>query len=316
MCARRWAVALAGSLAAVVAVAVATPGRAAIPGRNGRLAYGVWGSPAEVQRQIYTVSRMGTGSVGLSPIPASWPVWSPDGRTIAYTDQTIWMMRADGGSAREAVHVPRDAEVLGPPAWSPDGRRLAYVEATYAPDPRDRENEIEFDTIRVTRLDGSQARRLRRGYMPTWSPDGRTIAYVPARSDAIALMRPDGGGQRVVARFRQEQPYIPGSMDISPDGRKLLFPTLRIHALRLNVLNLASGRVKRLPTVPGQPRAAVWAPDGTRVAYLIDPPRPGLGQTVPASEIWTMRPDGSGQRRLFQMPDHEWAESISWQPLR
>ena len=57
------------------------------------------------------------------------PVWSPDGKQIAFTSNRdgnyeIYAMNADGSNVRRITdHDERDDY----PAWHPDGKKLVYV---------------------------------------------------------------------------------------------------------------------------------------------------------------------------------------------
>jgi len=57
------------------------------------------------------------------------PVWSPDGRRLAYAhiesnDSQIYVINADGTGRRRLTRSPGMALL---PAWSPDGRKVAFV---------------------------------------------------------------------------------------------------------------------------------------------------------------------------------------------
>jgi len=59
------------------------------------------------------------------------PVWSPDGRKIAYTSSKsgnydVWVLSPDDGSE---IQLTRNASYDGEPAWSPDGNEIAFVSA-------------------------------------------------------------------------------------------------------------------------------------------------------------------------------------------
>jgi len=104
------------------------------------------------------------------------PAWSPDGRRIALVadyglvwydvehHKILWRLTVRGGVEN--------------PAWSPDGKRLAFD------DGRLRECDLVVTgryacSIWVGEADGSHAHRIaRNGFDPTWSPDGREIAFV------------------------------------------------------------------------------------------------------------------------------------------
>ena len=49
------------------------------------------------------------------------PAWSPDGSKLAYANNGIWTMSADGTNQRQLT-----TGGAGPPAWSDDGSKLAY----------------------------------------------------------------------------------------------------------------------------------------------------------------------------------------------
>ncbi len=100
------------------------------------------------------------------------PVWSPDGKRIAYlSDATgeyeIWVRNQDG--AGEPKRLTKDG---GPwkfaPAWSPDGKKLAYG------DREQRLRILDVESGAVTDVDKGT-----RGDLDTyvWSPDSMWLAY-------------------------------------------------------------------------------------------------------------------------------------------
>ena len=143
-------------------------------------------------------------------------------------------------------------------ALSPTGRRAA-VEAR---------GEIftipaeKGDVRNITNASGSAE------IWPTWSPDGRSIAYFSDRSGEYKLyIAPqDGlGATREIALPEPSRPYTPAW---SPDGRKLAFHDSHF---RLWLVDVASGRASVIDTDPhfkgGRSIVPVWSPDSRWIAY-------------------------------------------------
>jgi TolB protein len=77
---------------------------------------------------IWTVNVDGTDLTQL--VQGAYPVWSPDGATIAYSSDVsgnweIWTMSADGSSSTQLT-TTRGKNQLAP-SYSPDGKWIAYA---------------------------------------------------------------------------------------------------------------------------------------------------------------------------------------------
>jgi TolB protein len=133
------------------------------------------------------------------------PVWSPDGRRIAFVSNwQVHVMNADGSGKRR---LTRDGGQNVAPAWSPDGRKIAFERrlgrVKYGP-CNGCGRALSFE-VYVMNADGTMPRRLtRRGAQPLWSPNGRRIGFVSERDGnaEIYVMNADGSEQRNLTRTR------------------------------------------------------------------------------------------------------------------
>jgi Tol biopolymer transport system component len=187
---------------------------------------------------------------------------------------TVYVARTDGTGVRP---LTRGSAV----DWSPDGRRIVFARR---------------DVIYVSAADGTGERRLARGFGPRWSPDGRWIAFTAREGVffSVQLMRPDGSRRHRLIRG--------ASPAWSPNGRLIAFSSDRetpenpeIYVVRpdgsgLKRLTHTAGGVEVL----GDDGFPDWSPDGKRIVFTSN--RTGEG------DLWTMRADGSGERRLAGLP--------------
>ncbi|MEP7325131.1 MAG: PDZ domain-containing protein [Gemmatimonadota bacterium] len=132
----------------------------------------------EARGEIFTVPAEKGDVRNLTHSPGAAdraPVWSPDGRQVA------WFSDADGEyrlmiGSQDGLQPPREIRLDKPtfyydPAWSPDGKYLAFTDAG--------RNLWMVDVVsgQATRVDGDNYAHPERTLLPVWSPDSRWIAY-------------------------------------------------------------------------------------------------------------------------------------------
>jgi TolB protein len=164
------------------------------------------------------------------------------------------------------------------------------------------------DDVWVARADGSRPRRLthRPGpeFDPSWSPDGRRIAYRDSRrginrNDEIYVMHADGTHTRNLTR----SPYNEWSPSWSPDGGLIAF-----YSAELFVMRPDGTRARPVIEVEGEYPA--WSPDGRQIAFMSA--QPGARGNNPNYDVVVVNRNGSGTRRLTDWPGEDgWP---AWSP--
>lgn len=144
--------------------------------------------------QIYSVREDGTDERFLHT--GMYVDWSPDGRTIAFSDgekydgvtfMDLWVADADGKNPRRVTDDPAGEYMA---TWSPDGGRLAYlrVEGTYAST-----GNASLWTVRVDGTDRRKLADIGAGALvnPAWSPDGTRLLFSCGQD--LCIVDADGG---------------------------------------------------------------------------------------------------------------------------
>jgi len=117
------------------------------------------------------------------------PVFSPDGKWIAFTGQydgnvDVFVMPAEGGEPRRLTWHPAADIAAG---WTPDGKRILFHSA--------REAYADFDRLYTVAPEGGPVEVLPmwRGEAAWFSPDATRIAYVPNEIWQTSWKRYRGG---------------------------------------------------------------------------------------------------------------------------
>jgi TolB protein len=189
-------------------------------------------------------------------------------------------------------------------------RGVARTKLTFSSD-RNRESVLatvekrDVKEVYIADYDGANQRRITinrtLNINPTWSPDGRSIAYISYRSGvpdilisniyAGTLENPTKGvGQNFLPVF-------------SPDGKRIVFFSNRDGNNEIYVMNRDGSNVTRLTNNQANETTPTWSPTGTQIAFTSD--RSGTPQ------IYVINADGSGMRRISQ---ESYADRATWSP--
>jgi len=113
---------------------------------------------------------------------------------------------------------------------------------------------------------------------------------------------------------------------LSPDGRRIVFTSLKDGDLDIYTMNVDGTDVRRLTTTPGYDGGPWWSPDGTKIVYRAWHYAPGdtaglrayrelLGQNAirpNRMELFVMNADGSDQRQITRLGGANFGPS--WAP--
>jgi Tol biopolymer transport system component len=204
---------------------------------------------------------------------------------IVVSDLSLYVINADGSGMRRLAHcvtcgpgTDRDSRV----AWSPNGTSIAFAGE---------------DGLHLVGLSGGTKVLLTDSpgdADPTWSPSGSKIAF--GRGNSLYAIKSDGSGITELATVRGQV----GHPAWATDGTKIAFDNLAAGTDGIYVVGADGSQLKllRRGSRGSGPRTPSWSPDGRHILFFSTPGRPGAYR----AEVWVMKPDGSGQQRLYHSP--------------
>ncbi|MBA3655998.1 MAG: PD40 domain-containing protein [Gemmatimonadaceae bacterium] len=250
---------------------------------------------------------------------------------------TPTLISAAGGevhfaTVRQITFAGENAEAY----FSGDGQWITF-QATHGDHPCDQQW--------VMRADGSNLRRISDGRGKTtcgwFFPGSKKLLFASTSAhDAVCPVRPDPSKGYVwpldrydiytvnrdgseLKRLTHNDVYTAESV-LSPDGKRIVFTSLKDGDLDIYTMNVDGSNVRRLTNTPGYDGGAWWSPDGKELVYRSNHPREGpelqqyrdylaQGLVRPSKvELFLMNADGSNQRQITNLGGANFGPS--WTP--
>ncbi len=274
---------------------------------------------------VWVIPATGGKPIQVSDLPgrATGPVWSPDGRMIAFT------RKAGGDSTSKEICIVPVSETANPQAsptqielpletfdilagWTPDNKIGLLLT-----DPA----HLAIYTVPASGGNATQITPPSYPIEPTWSPDGKRIYFRWGRG-GIASVPAEGGEVSKGPLHADSEFYeaMPGGGNaVSPDGKKITFSgakrvfrdNKRDFEVDIYTIPVKGGEPKKLTKSPGQDRYPCWSPDGKSIAFVRSHVK-SKGEYV--WDIYIIPSRGGDVRKLTSESDDVSRAYIDWSP--
>ena len=232
----------------------------------------------------YGKVKVTNGSINNSP------QWSPDGRWLLYTSLRGRQHKLYVKNTFTGKEINISNETVIGPRWSPLGNEIALTISSLHGN-----SELyimNISTRKLTRLTNNS----RIDVSPTWSPDGKRIAFVSDRAGKthIYSLESDGANiKRLTYKGKNESPAW------SPRGDKIAFSRSINGNFNIWVMNPDGTEQRQLTFDSDDDEHPSWASNGRYIAFKSD--RDG------SSAIYIMRADGTNLFKVTKGSNPSWS---------
>jgi len=227
---------------------------------------------------VFLMTADGRNEVVVAGHPAEDRLlgWTPDGTSLVFlSDRSgtwdIWSVHITGGKQQGEPELLKkdfgyDAEVLG---FAPDG---SFYYETYTSLGRFYNGAVDLETGKVlvppapvtTRYTGPPSQ-------PTWSPDGRNLAYISRRRSAvpgnnILTIRSAATGEE---RFLSPRLRFVNQISWAPDGRSVIALGITETEIGIFRIDIETSEITKLAVGGVVPKLC---PDGKTLVFVTDGP--------------------------------------------
>ena len=246
-------------------------------------------------RKAGIAAQIASGPLRLTNDPKhdTSPAWTKDGRIrfVRYAvgeDPQSLVMQADGTDHA----VVKDFPAMAFGRWSPDEKKILFGKPgvrgfMYLADP-----------------DGSNEVALPAGGNHDWSFDSRMLVYQSkieeGNHDIVVYSLETGKSENIT-----NHPSFDADPSFSPDGKQVVFASLRDGNAEIYLMNIDGSNVRRLTNHPAWDCHPVFAPDGTAIAF-------SSNMIAENSDVFLMNLDGSNVRHMTDWPSDEGIGPGGW----
>ncbi len=252
------------------------------------------------QLWIMDLATQKSARVGGEKDSGGSPLWSPDGRLVAFAGNQggktgLFVGHQDGSEVTSlAPTTGTNSPLPGTGremAWSPDGKQIAFISST----PSALAAEASGDPMVISRY--------------LYKPDAGEGLTRFNDNQRLHIFVVDLASKQVRQLTSGESDEH--SLDWSPDGKEILFVSNRepnqdeFFNYDVFALRVADGSVRRLTATEFNEYEPLWSPDGKHIVYRGT--RRGLTDretTMEDTHVWVMNADGSERREIGAVIDN------------